>query len=256
MLTATITSSSQFKQIVDAIKEVSFLANFAFHETGVTVQSMDSSHVSICNVHVKKCFFGQYKCEQPLTIGVSVVNLALMLGCVDGGTVKLRCEDVQPDHLELICDKGNFKMNLINLDVEMLGFPDMEYTFNVDVSSSLLYKTVKDLRCFGTVVDMRCIQRVGGADTCIVLDTTGDIGEASMVLCGNHSTRMEEDTECESCHVAFGMQYIAAFTKAHVLSERVQLSISECLPIRMVFELSGAAGTVTYFLAPKIEDDK
>ena len=75
---------------------------------------------------------------------------------------------------------------------------------------------------------------------------------------------MDKDDEAveiemdEPVTLSFALRYLNFFTKATPLSKRVTISMSPDIPIVVAYqcgEEDSSTGTLSYFLAPKIDDE-
>ena len=90
---------------------------------------MDSSHVSLITLCLRKEGFTHYRCDQTLTMGLRMSSIAKILKCADGGDmISLKAED-EGDTLILEFENenadriSNFELKLIDLDTEHLDIP-------------------------------------------------------------------------------------------------------------------------------------
>ena len=56
-----ISSGSLFKKIVESIRELVTDANLECNESGISMQAMDSSHVSLCALQLKSEGFDHFR---------------------------------------------------------------------------------------------------------------------------------------------------------------------------------------------------
>jgi len=86
---------------------------------------MDSSHVALVSLTLKEDGFQRYRCDRPLTLGLSIENLSKILKCAGGDdSITLQAEEEEPSHLKFQFEskKGEkvseFNLNLLTLDSE------------------------------------------------------------------------------------------------------------------------------------------
>ncbi len=54
---------------------------------------MDSSHVALVQLRLEKTGFIVYRCDKPITIGLSITNLAKVMRLVNNSdSITLKCE--------------------------------------------------------------------------------------------------------------------------------------------------------------------
>lgn len=69
MLEARLQQAVLFKRIIDSMKDLVSDASFDFDKTGMTMQAMDSSHVSLCFMELSNDGFDHYRCDRPTSLG-------------------------------------------------------------------------------------------------------------------------------------------------------------------------------------------
>lgn len=102
MFEARLIEGALLKKIVEAVRELVTDANLDCSESGISMQAMDSSHVSLCAMLIRSDGFDHYRCDRNLSIGLSMANISKILKCA-GNTdkVTLKAEDT-PDILTLM----------------------------------------------------------------------------------------------------------------------------------------------------------
>lgn len=66
---------------MEAIKDLVKTVNIDANEAGLFIQAMDSSHVALVSLEMKEKGFANYRCDRPITLGLSIENLAKVLKC-------------------------------------------------------------------------------------------------------------------------------------------------------------------------------
>lgn len=75
MFSATYNQGVLFKKIVDSIKELVKNVNIDASGQGLSLQAMDSSHVALVSLTLNESGFDNYRCDRPITLGLSIENL-------------------------------------------------------------------------------------------------------------------------------------------------------------------------------------
>ena len=109
--------------------------NLDVSEKGISLQAMDSSHVALVQLKLDKAGFATYRVDKPVTLGLSISNLAKVMRLVgNNDSITLRCDTTgEPQSISIICESGKqertteFTLNLISLDSESLGIPETSY---------------------------------------------------------------------------------------------------------------------------------
>lgn len=71
--------------------------NLDVNSTGISLQAMDSSHVALVQLLLEKSGFAIYRCEKPITLGLSITNLAKVMKLVNSSdSITLKCDSNEP----------------------------------------------------------------------------------------------------------------------------------------------------------------
>jgi len=247
--------ADQFKKIVNAIKELCVDCNFECDENGIECQCMDNSHVALVSLSMKAAGFLSYECEDKLTLGLNLTNMAKILNCSNPGdsmtieatdteTVKINFESKNEDR------SSEFELKMYDIDTEHLGIPETEYKCDVSLPSSDFSRICRDLTTIGDSVT------INAAKSGVQFEVTGDIGKANLCL------RQQETADGKGVHVElaepvcqqFALRYLTMFSKSSNISNRVTLSMSPEVPLQVDYQIADM-GNIKFFLAPKIEED-
>ena len=81
-------------QVLEAIKELIQEANFEVSTSGLSMQAMDSSHVSLVALTLRSDGFEHYRCDRSFSMGMNLNNMAKMLKCAgNDDIVTMKAED-------------------------------------------------------------------------------------------------------------------------------------------------------------------
>merc|ERR1719272_2047597 len=69
MFEARLIQGSILKKLVDAMKDLVTDANLDCSASGISLQAMDSSHVSLCAVMLRASGFDHYRCDRNVSLG-------------------------------------------------------------------------------------------------------------------------------------------------------------------------------------------
>jgi proliferating cell nuclear antigen len=246
-------------QVLEATRELITEANFEVNSSGMTLQAMDSSHVSLVALLLRADGFEFFRCDRSLSMGMNLNNMNKMLKCANNeDIITIRAED-GADVVSFVFESpggervSEFELKLMDITTENLGIPDTEYSATVKMSSTEFQRICKDLSSIGDTVEIS-VTKDG-----IKFSTVGDIGAAN-VICRQNSTadRQEEQTVIdlvEPVALTFALRYLNSFTKATSLSSAVIIKLSRELPVVVEYKIVDM-GFVRYYLAPKIDEDE
>ncbi|XP_041485383.1 proliferating cell nuclear antigen-like [Lytechinus variegatus] len=259
MFEAKLLQGSILKKALEGIRELINQGNWECSSEGISMQGMDSSHVALTALTLKKDLFDQFRCDRNVTLGLGHAVFSKILKCAANDDIITIKADDEPDEVNLVFQSANddkvsdFVIKLMEIDAETLGIPDTEYTATVKVPSGEFQRICRDLSQFGDTIV------IAVKKACVEFSGTGEIGSAKIALkeSGNVdddekvSVEMEKD---EGCSLSFASRYLNFFTRATSLSDTVTLQLCPENPLVVSYDI-GDHGSLKYYLAPKIEED-
>ncbi|CRK94227.1 CLUMA_CG007742, isoform A [Clunio marinus] len=259
MFEARLISSGILKKVLDAIKDLLNEATFDCSDSGIQLQAMDNSHVSLVSLNMRSDGFDKYRCDRNLSMGMNLANMAKILKCANNtDTVTIKAQD-NADTVTFMFESQNqekvsdYEMKLMNLDQEHLGIPETDYACIVRMPSHEFARICRDLTQFGESVVITCTKEG------VRFSASGDSGSANIKLAQTSSVDKEEEAVSiemqEPVTLTFACQYLNSFTKATPLSPQVSLSMSADVPLVVEYQIPDL-GHIRYYLAPKIEEDE
>jgi proliferating cell nuclear antigen len=100
MFEARLEECSLFRKIIDSLKELVKMVNIEVNTKGLSIQAMDSCHVALVSLLLKEKAFSHYHCHKPLTLGLTIENVAKILKIAgNDDSLTLQCED-EPSFLK------------------------------------------------------------------------------------------------------------------------------------------------------------
>mmetsp|Transcript_38786 Transcript_38786/g.51108 ORF Transcript_38786/g.51108 Transcript_38786/m.51108 type:complete len:261 (+) Transcript_38786:123-905(+) len=258
MFEARLIKGGLLKKIIEALKDLVTEANIDCQDTGISLQAMDSSHVSLCALMLRMDMFDHYRADRNISLGVNITNFAKILKCAgNDDIVTLRAEDT-PDTLTMMFETGDqtrisdFELKLMDIDSEHLGIPETEYKATISLPSAEFQRIVRDLAVIGETCIIKC-DKDG-----VKFSVDGDLGAGSITLKQNASVDKEEEKVVinmeEPVELTFALRYLNSFTKATPLGPTVSLSMSPDVPVVVEYPIEGN-GYIRYYLAPKIDEE-
>jgi len=259
MLEAVLENGDLLRKVMIAIGDLVNDANFDCNEHGLSLQAMDSSHVSLVSMCLKRDGFKPWRCDRHCSLGIHLDHLNKVLKCMGGkDAVELKYKE-GADECDFVFkspeeDKvSHFSLKLMEIDSEHLGIPETDYKTNVRLSASEFQRICRDLAVLGDTLT------ISVAKDQVQFSVNGEIGKGEMTLRSSRAADEEEGevtvVDCrEPVTQTFAMRYLNFFTKATVLSKTVQLSMSPDVPLMVEYAIEDV-GYVRYYLAPKIEEE-
>eukprot|EP00741_Cyanophora_paradoxa_P020985 tig00021319_g20259.t1 len=260
MFEAHLSQAAIFKKILDAIKELITDGSFDAASTGISLQAMDSSHVSLVSLLLKAEGFDHFRCDRGRSFGMNLKNLSSIIKCAgNDDKLTLKAED-DTDTICLVFENSEtdkiseFEMKLMDIDVEHLGIPETQYAATVKMPASEFQRVCKDLSSFGDAVTM-AVTKDG-----IKFSVSGDVGTGQVVLRQSSASDKKPEEQVsidlqEPVTLSFALKYLNNFTKATSLSSSVYIKLSPDVPVCIEYKIENL-GHIQYFLAPKIEENE
>lgn len=232
-------------QIVEAIKDLVESANFTLDDNGLSIQTMDMSHVCLVSLFIPKSSFYSFEPGEGTVFGVHLGSLSKVL--------KFSHPDSQLD--AVLAESGDSltfssggkvtaEMKLIDIESEGFEMPTFDRDATVEILSSEFKALARDLSTIGDTV------RISVSDTESSFSTVGDVGKVSLRLCDGEEGAFVKGTSFDG---EFALKYLMSFSKASPLSKKTRILLSNEMPMEVNFGIEGGGG-LSFFLAPKIED--
>lgn len=76
MFEAKLVQGNVLRRLLESIKDLVTEANWDCSSTGITLQAMDSSHVSLVSMLLRAEAFDPFRCDRNLTLGINLGRLA------------------------------------------------------------------------------------------------------------------------------------------------------------------------------------
>ncbi|CAH1401584.1 unnamed protein product [Nezara viridula] len=258
MFEARLVQSSILKKILEAIKELLNEATFDCSDSGIQLQAMDNSHVSLVSLNLRSDGFDKYRCDRNLSMGINLTSMLKIMKCAGNDDVlTIKAQD-NADTVMFMFESQNqervsdYEMKLMNLDQEHLGIPEKDYSCIIKMPAGELARICKDLGQFGESVVIACSKEG------VKFSAVGDVGSANIKLAQTSNVDKEEEAVTiemqEPVTLTFACKYLISFTKATPLASQVQLSMSADVPLVVEYKI-GEIGQIRYYLAPKIDEE-
>ena len=231
-------SADTFLKVFASLDELCDSANIIFGEDGISISSMDSSHVCLVAVKFSKEYFQEYTISSTTVVGIKVSNLVRVLKCVDGSSVLFECSE---DEFFVMTENDKYKLKTVDLDSDEMDIPEMDVEVEITADSSVLQKYIKNIASFGDTVEFKTV----GDE--IIMKTSGDIGTVEL--------RVDQPVTIHgTMSASFASRYLVTFMKAANISKKIRINLHSELPV--MFEYKFAENSfIKFFLAPKITDD-
>jgi proliferating cell nuclear antigen len=108
MFEARLIQGIILRQVLESIKDLVNDANFDVTEEDLTIQCMDSAHVSLVDVSLSAAAFDHYRCDKSLSLGFNSENMTKILKMMNKDDVVILKAEDEGDSLTLMFEtEGN-----------------------------------------------------------------------------------------------------------------------------------------------------
>jgi proliferating cell nuclear antigen len=277
-----------FTAIVQNLRNFTETINIQFTEAGLSIQTMDTSHISVVELVIPSSWFTEYECEESEILGVHFGILSKILATKDKSqsltlnhskenedkleihfvssplptiienaviesapiTIKVKKSALKPVKKvpEVKIYDTHFEIPLIDIESEAIEIPPIDYAAEFSLSSTNFSNIVSQLRLFGDTMDIDCSEEK------IVLYSHGvESGKMCVEINIDELTEFAIN-EGETLKISFALNYLHNICAFHKLTKEIQLKICDNYPLCAIYSL-GDDATVKFYLAPKITDD-
>ncbi|KAL4240784.1 hypothetical protein ACF0H5_001572 [Mactra antiquata] len=257
MFEARLVQGSLWKKVIDAIKDLLTEARWDCNSSGITLQAMDSSHVSLVSLNMRSEGFDTFRCDRNLSMGISLGSMAKIIRCAGNDDIITLKTGDDADTVTFVFESPNnekvsdYEIRLLDIDAEHLGIPETEYNCVVKMPSAEFQRICRDLSQIGESVVICCTKEG------VKFSASGDLGTGNIKLAQNANADKEEDSVVidmqQAVTLTFALRYLNYFTKATPLSSQVTLSMSADVPLVVEYKVADM-GYLRFYLAPKMED--
>jgi len=248
------------KKITESMKDLVTEANFDCSSTGISLQAMDSSHVSLVALLLRADGFDHFRCDRNISLGINLGSMGKVLKCINNNDIVTLKADDNADTMTFMFENQNqdrisdFELKLMDIDSEHLGIPDTDYKALIQLPASEFQRICRDLQILGDTVTIAV-----GKDG-VKFSVAGEMGSGNMTLRHNTAVDTKEEEQVtiemeEPVTLNFALRYLNFFTKATPLSGSVSLQLSKDVPLVVEYKMPEELGHLRFYLAPKIEDD-
>ena len=245
-----------------------------FYSDRLYVQTMDKSHVAVCEVFLPASWFNVYNVHKSIqgtgkyiSVGVNVAMLTRILKVLSnrtllggGGGNKIRGKEksvlkmgyeynsdtltiaigisgVEGEVETKIQDYG-FELPLVFLADELMNIPtDTDYTAEIRLSSEWMAELVKTLKGFGETVEIQCSEKE------IAISVSGIEQGTMRVPIATEKLAFFSIEEGAELDLFVRLKYLYAMSMFHKLSRQIVMRIEKERPIQLVYSLEGVGGS-------------
>ena len=238
--------SELLRTIVDTLNVVVEDARLDFSDGGMEVRVVDPSHVAMVKMGLDAAAFDAWEVS-PSSIGIELKIMKELLKL----TAPTDLVDMNYD-----TEKGTVTFNVGKivrvirpLDTTNLtppNVPDLELPNSVTISGAYLAQALEAAKQVGDLVNFNL------EPNAFSIHVSGDQDSVNVSYSKDEVLALDCN---EAVRSQFSLTYLLPMAKLMTHVESVCIRFGENLPLKMEFHFADDAGSVVYFLAPRVEGD-
>ena len=248
-----------FSAMFQHMKAFAENVNVMFEEDHMYLQSMDSSHVSVFEYNLPSGWFDKYEHTNGSAIPL-VLNSTLLFKILNtrdkSQTITLVFDPENNDKLYIsftsesktVFDK-HFELPLMDLEYELMHIPVMECDAEFSIPSGNFANLVGQLKMFGDTMDIECSEEK------IELNSLSEgLGKMSVNI-NIEDLDSYAINEGEVMKLSFSLAMLNNICAYHKVAKEMEIKLIKNFPMKIIYSLGLENATMTFYLAPKINDD-
>ena len=224
-----------FANIFHNLKNILDDANISFMPTHLYMQGMDGTHALLVELKIESEWFDEYEVGTNDTFGLHCETFYKIINCLkEDQYIELTLEPAD-DKMCISFQGGDtiakeFQLSRIDMDVELMEIPDVEYQADICIKSKEFSEIMKELVIFNDTVQVRC------TDEQIELLASGILGsmKASIKETDIITYAIEEDTTLE---LNYALNFLDKVCHFHKIAQDLYIHCSIEYPMKLHYSL-------------------
>ena len=264
-----ITSSQKALKLIEIFKVIKNLSSdctLYCKDEYIYIQTMDPSHVCLLDIKLMKNWFDEYEllnCDETISFSSNIIVKILALFVPKTKLIiqtskngdNMVIELIYPDNIE-----KTFEIPLMDIDQDYIETGDNDYSIEFSMKTKILDKYVNEMMIFGDVLRLKCMY-----DNLYM--SSGDKTNGNYKVKIPHDNLEELEVEENlKMSVKVDLKYISFISKFYGVFNIINIKSDSQFPMKFYFN-DGCSITkpenmdendlqITYFIAPKIEEDE
>lgn len=247
-----------FVSIFQILKNWSSHINMHFEKDQLYIQSMDKSHICLAHITLKSQWFSNYICMDPIKLSIDSVHFAVLMNySLKHNIIELKFDaTINTDKLYInffneTTDKNDhfdhfFELNLIQVEDDCLGIPDVEYDVEFVIDSKKITELLLELNVIGQELNIVCNENK------LELNSSGDSSKLKVNVPIEFLNEFAI-AEGEELNLSLSLNHLCKMCCSTKLGTTIEISLSNSYPISLKYNL-GDNSVVIFYVAPKISD--
>ncbi len=250
MFEAKFDDAKTWQALIGAISALVDEANFEVSPKGMTLRAMDPSRIAMVDFELPKSAFSNFECDEETRIGINLDEMDKIVKRAGAGNTLTLGVDREQNQLLITLEgrtRRSFSISLIDLGVERPPSLNVEFDVNVKITADTLKEIIQDADIISDFI------AIDAKPDSLTISARGDTGNLNISISKNEEALLDYKVK-EPAKSLYALEYLNDMMKAVAASDTVQLEFGKGTPIKLMFSVS-SGGHITYFLAPRVEDD-
>jgi hypothetical protein len=261
VILSTPLKADTFSAMFQNMKAFTEHINIMFEKDRMYLQSMDSARVSVFEYNLPSTWFDKYEHTNntAICLGVNSTLLFKILNTRDKiQNITLGFDPSDNDKLfisftsenKAVFDK-HFEMPLMDLEYDLMDIPAMECDAEFSIPSATFSSLVNQLKMFGDTIDIECSEEK------IELKSLSEgLGKMSVNI-DIEDLDSYAINEGEVMKLSFSLTMLNNICAYHKVAKDMEIKLVKNFPMKIIYSLDSSSedATMTFYLAPKINDD-
>ena len=251
------TSKTQpLKYLTELLKDLLTEGNLECNSDGIKLLSIDSGRTVLIHMKLFKDFFEDYKCEQPMILGINLENFFRIIKNLENqDTLKLFVSknNVNRIGIERFNKEENINntifQSLIDIPVTQRDIPSPTFNSVIIISSARFQKICREISNFSEKIEI-----IVANNTLIFKGCNESAAQEIQIKPTSNGMQFEANTPNEIVQGVFKLKHLVQFSKCANLSNTLKIMIKNNYPIVISAEMPGL-GFIRLCLAPDVEEE-
>lgn len=249
---------SVIKGLIEALKEIITETNIEISPNGLKLSATDPSVTILVHMFLQSEHFEFYKCDETIVIGLNIINLfKLTRTIVNNDSLTLYIDEDKPSQLGLRIENEeynkvtDYKLNLIDIDEEIISAPDTDFVTMITMPSNEFQKICREAFNIAEVIEIKSIGEQ------LILSCNGEFAQQETTYAHtdngvsfSHGESGNSDTIIQGYYL---LRHLSLFSKCAGLCQSIKLFLANENPLVIEYSV-GSLGNLLLALAPQIED--
>jgi proliferating cell nuclear antigen len=247
---AKFDDAKTWQTLISALSAMVDEANFELSSKGITLRAMDPSRIAMVDFELPKSAFSHFECDEEGKIGINLDEMEKIVRRAGAGNSLELGVDNEKNQIKITLEgrtRRSFSMAMIDLSVERPPTLTIEFDVSIKITADTLKEIIQDADVISDFIAL------DASDEALTFSARGDTGDLQVRIGKDQEALLEYKVK-KPAKSLYALEYMNDMMKAVAASDTVQMEFGKGTPAKLLFSVSGG-GHITYYLAPRVEED-